>query len=364
MGSREVLLGVGVMCCVACGAKHPPYIDDSPTSSGGTSSVDGNSAAGDGTTVSAAGTKSAGTGSTGRPPVNKDGVVLPDKHGLFDFKQVYFGGLSKDSVRLGDLFTSEYIISPVADPKTYFFAFSSPPGGVVVDGELLYLRDGTLHQFVTDIPQRGNPEGNDKLVPTPGCDDGQVVRLLTSPEGRVLYGCEHDVFKLWEGDQVAYDGDEVIRALGYGDLALIGPGKFGNATTESALNLITLSDAVPAPVTGLPERFVTWEGRAQPDGFSVALSSDEQSPVELWHIGSDGTAAQVGTYPAPPDDFALYTEAMAGDEVRYLLGRSEDLNVIVQSSVDGEAKIIYREPEGAQLLMGDHGEFARAISGP
>ena len=104
------------------------------------------------------------------------------------------------------------------------------------------------------------------------------------------------------------------------------------------------------PIVGLPEATqLTY--RAGVDGFWIALRmTTEPEPIELWHVGFDGSAARLGLYPSRPSPAPVghdhTRELDAWGQLYQLVSQaSPPTNFVSRRSVSGISEVVYTEAE-------------------
>jgi hypothetical protein len=349
--------------------KRPPLINSSPHAGLKPTLGDGSAGAGDG---------SAGAGPDSTLP-GGDGAIGG-------------GDLGSSEVSLfGTLGGAYFALAPVSTPNTYVVGFNQGWSSFKRQGSsLLYLNDnnalyrfvedGKFSQRLQDISYPEDPGGNDALVDTPKCGDVPLVNYFISSSGHLVYSClVGKTTTYYDGNDVIFDGKARLLALGTNDLGL---GRVDDS-------LVTVSLAAPDelhPVMDIPPTILAY--RAHDDGFYVVT---EAATTDLWQVSADGTAENLGSYPAPPEHtlpvvafvelagFQIYTEKAAltkdaalyqiGDRVEYTGGEPvASYGVILRRSIDGpRSELVYDEVNDPHVVLGDigiNGHIATLITSP
>jgi hypothetical protein len=207
------------------------------------------------------------------------------------------------------------------------------------------------------------------LVDTSQCSDVPLLNYFISSSGHLVYGCvTGKTTSYYDGKDVIFDGKATLLALGVSDLAL--------GTADGAL--VTVSLAAPdelRPVMDIPPKILAY--RAHDDGFYVVTDA---ATTELWQVSADGTAENLGSYPAPPENtepatfkfiplpgFQVYTEqsALTKDATLYQIGKRVELSggevvasygVILRRSIDGsKSELVYDEVNDPHVEIADIG---------
>lgn len=262
---------------------------------------------------------------------------------VFDPKQVYlFGTLSE-----GACFRDG--VAPVLDPNRAAVGFSCDASSSRVlvrptDGRLLYTsypRKGVL-VFSCDgcVADAGldsypaMPETNDELIASPCADAGAFgTNFNVLPDGGVVQQCAESW--LDERGQVVAPSAGPIFAFGHAGTALRKDG------------ILSLSDAQLHPFVGLTAPTLSTY-RVRADGYWVVVGSQTTTKQpELWHVGFDGTARQVGTYPAlPPNQQSASLPKLDDEGWLYEFARDATTafrDTIVRRNVQGASEVIYDE---------------------
>lgn len=259
-------------------------------------------------------------------------------------------------------------------PDTYLFGISyeaSNRGALLLGKALLYPTGGVLRRFVPDAEISGQaidvdypsePTANDPIVDTPACSGEALMNygFLASPSGRLIYFC-NDERQWYEGDEAVYGDMPYLAALHDNGFALanLGGVEFGS---RAIVNIDEPIAQRPVAISG-----DTKAVRSHGEGFRVVVR-DRTDPgtFRLWQVAFDGSAENIGEYPAAPDivscerigNFDSRQSALDPDDALYQWCgvRSEARFALIRRTLAGESEVLYNDPQpyitGTALITG------------
>lgn len=332
-------LGLGVVQFACSSPDHPPLVGSVLTNTGGAGgrSTASGGAKSTGTSGGASTKGDGGATATG----GKGGGTIPGGATKLDPSEVYLlGTLSVEQLGFGAL-------AHWSTPNTYSAGFPAIVNNLQLLGtDLLYLSSTEeIRKYVPDLVSSDKlsaveyPKSalaNDPILDTPPCspDTAGPKQFFTGPEGDLIYLCPD--FTWYADGEALVPETQAMLALGYDRLALI-------ISTASDLSVLDLKDGTRTRVdmaSALPLAV-----RSTPGGFFVATYQSSPDQVELWEVSADGSATELGEYPAPPGESQTgFAAALNADNELFQIGiktQASQTVVVLKRTLKGDAAMIY-----------------------
>jgi hypothetical protein len=278
---------------------------------------------------------------------------------LLDPEEVYiFGTLSEGACYLD-------AIAPVLAPDRALVGFdcgarASHTYVRPTDGRLIYsiAGEGSVHAFECDgcvhatagMAYPSDPTANDEPVMT-ACDRAAafLMTFQVAADGETVARCHDDRWYRADGSEFAAGISSALLRLGHAGTALIADGVLDLATAEVA------------PLSGLAE-LAPLCVRAREDGYWAAVQpADAAAMPELWHVGFDGAAELLGTYPEPPPNQSVMFESELDGEGRLVQFASDTTetfrDTIIRRDIEGASELIYDEADDPVVKLHISGLF-------
>jgi hypothetical protein len=346
-GLRGVLgfLGALALALSGCGKPdRPGYIDEGPSSRGGTASAPLPSDGGD----TAAPSSSGGT---------DDGAAI-----VPEIPDVYLFG------PLRDVF--HYAAAPVTHPDQYVYGFEQAEMTATIRNDQIIYTWGRrevrqfANVFVPDLD--GSPAfdantiwpentlDNDVPVAMPECEATDVRDWIVGSTGRFLYYCANFAKDTWLEDGVPLpNASFFLEALAEDDI--------GWARSEEMHGIVNIATgeyfAVPQILgdDGLPRGYME---RAHGAGFHVLLvlgRTPDGIPDQLLEVDGEGHATELGSYPALPSHVrSVRIMALASDDSQLqIVQLDDDRWALLRQTLNGENQIIHTQTQKSALMLQD-----------